>query len=931
MKRHATTASGVIGVRARRSVRLLLVTAAVFAGAGGYAQQAFAATQIHATPRVFGSGQKVLISGEGFAPFEVINVWYDGNDNGTQELNEPATVATADAQGNFSAPTITLHGPPQHHGFRAGSEVPPDLAETMITIGSCWFNDCMINGRDTVCLIGNSPDDTLSDCKVLDSSYSDASSGYNLSDVGPRFAGAGVLAALVNDLGLPGSGCIAMNAAIIAAQALGNDVPNVFNLDFNHPGLTNIACGFPVPYELATYILRFDNHGPDAAFDDARVILNAALLAMGALGGPLSPPVIALQQLVAQAAVAGAIACGHVDYFCNGLDITFNILLKNTLQPKVIPLFVPGLFGKRWGDIIGWAMPVCFGGAENTLPPKDAHDNYLTGICEQGSHPRAVPGSAGPNNSSASIACATGTVTGMSIGYDGDISLDVNDGPTYGPGDINPDTHLPYPPGTLKNPLAPGPGVAPLTNYHNFLPGPGGSDAPGGIDIEIPRFDMARFLPQILVLRTGMKVNVCGRWVADMHQLWNELHPVISLVITNASSGSSDQTPPAVVPNVTGTQGQNDWYTSDVTVSWDFSDAQSPVTSHTGCVTTTITADTPGQTLSCTATSDGGTTTQDVTIKRDATAPSIGHVIDPASPDAAGGGWYTIAPTISFSCSDTGGSGLESCLANGTSSASATLGESSSAQTVVGFATDNAGNVSEDSVSGLLVDLSDPTISVDHDGSANAAGWFNTAVHFTFTCADAISGVATCPAAVDLAEGAEQSVSGTVTDNAGRSASTSVSHINIDTTKPLVTFSGNAGIYTVDQAVLITCTATDALSGIATDTCANIAGPAWSFGVGVTSRTATATDVAGNTRTSSTSFTVIVTAASLDALIRRFFGGDQNGANGLIAKVNAIINAPNANAKSGKLGAFDNQVDAKTGKPLTIEQAALLKQLAAAL
>src|SRR5262249_53403105 len=29
----------------------------------------------------------------------------------------------------------------------------------------------------------------------------------------------------------------------------------------------------------------------------------------------------------------------------------------------------------------------------------------------------------------------------------------------------------------------------------------------------------------------GMTVHVCGRWVADMHMLWNELHPVTTLSI----------------------------------------------------------------------------------------------------------------------------------------------------------------------------------------------------------------------------------------------------------------------------------------------------------------------------------------------------------------------------------------------------------------
>jgi hypothetical protein len=147
----------------------------------------------------------------------------------------------------------------------------------------------------------------------------------------------------------------------------------------------------------------------------------------------------------------------------------------------------------------------------------------------------------------------------------------------------------------------------------------------------------------------------------------------------------------------------------------------------------------------------------------------------------------------------------------------------------------------------------------------------------------------------------------------------------------VITFSGNAGTYTVDQTVNITCSASDALSGVESSTCAAITGPAYSFGPGTTTRSATAVDRAGNTGTGSTSFTVVVTPASLDALIARFFGADQSGANGLIAKVNSIATAPTANAKDGAIAAFDNAVDAKIGNPLTAAQAAILKQLAAAL
>jgi len=51
----------------------------------------------------------------------------------------------------------------------------------------------------------------------------------------------------------------------------------------------------------------------------------------------------------------------------------------------------------------------------------------------------------------------------------------------------------------------------------------------------------------------------------------------------------------------------------------------------------------------------------------------------------------------------------------------------------------------------------------------------------------------------------------------------------------------------------------------------------------------------------------------------------------LVAKIDSVATAPNANAKSNKVAAFDNEIDAQTGKSITADQATLLKQLIAAL
>ncbi len=68
-----------------------------------------------------------------------------------------------------------------------------------------------------------------------------------------------------------------------------------------------------------------------------------------------------------------------------------------------------------------------------------------------------------------------------------------------------------------------------------------------------------------------------------------------------------DSTPPVITPNVSGTLGNNGWYTSNVTVSWTVTEAESPGSLvKTGCVDQNITSDQPATTFSCSATSTGG-------------------------------------------------------------------------------------------------------------------------------------------------------------------------------------------------------------------------------------------------------------------------------------------------------------------------------------
>lgn len=234
-----------------------------------------------------------------------------------------------------------------------------------------------------------------------------------------------------------------------------------------------------------------------------------------------------------------------------------------------------------------------------------------------------------------------------------------------------------------------------------------------------------------------------------------------------------------------------------------------------------------------------------------------------------------------------------------------------------------------------LGDTTPPAASPSQTPAANSNGWNNTSVTVNWNWADSGSGVdvADCTtSSIATTEGAGIKLTATCSDNAGNVASASYT-VNIDETPPTVTYSGDAGTYAVDQPVSISCSATDALSGIQSDTCANISAPAWSFGLGVHSVSATATDRAGNTSSGSASFTVTVDEASLCGLVRQF-STTSGVANGLCAKLDAAA----ASASRGQpgtaakiLSAFDNQVEAQSGKALTADQAKVITTFAAAL
>jgi hypothetical protein len=128
--------------------------------------------------------------------------------------------------------------------------------------------------------------------------------------------------------------------------------------------------------------------------------------------------------------------------------------------------------------------------------------------------------------------------------------------------------------------------------------------------------------------------------------------------------------------------------------------------------------------------------------------------------------------------------------------------------------------------------------------------------------------------------------------------------------------------------VSFSATATDNV-GVVSLTCSPASGS--TFGLGTTTVTCTAMDVAGNTASASFNVTVIVNASSIGTLIDGIEG--MGLSKGVTRSLTGMLQqSPNNNAMCGKLNAFLNIVANRLAQgQLTAAQADLLTQFAQAI
>jgi hypothetical protein len=199
--------------------------------------------------------------------------------------------------------------------------------------------------------------------------------------------------------------------------------------------------------------------------------------------------------------------------------------------------------------------------------------------------------------------------------------------------------------------------------------------------------------------------------------------------------------------------------------------------------------------------SDGSEASQVFLI--DGRGPTVTHTVAPVAP-AGANGWYTTAPSVTFTCSDdVSGLAAGSCAIDGISPAAdhVTLGEAAAAQTVAASATDNAGNVGHDSV-GLKVDLSDPAAPTFVGIAAKTYAVNDLPVQGAISCTstDAISGLQSCVVTGYGSALGSHTLTAIATDNAGRTSTLTLTYIvgfqSGNVLPPVTAPSGDQGIST---------------------------------------------------------------------------------------------------------------------------------------
>jgi hypothetical protein len=381
----------------------------------------------------------------------------------------------------------------------------------------------------------------------------------------------------------------------------------------------------------------------------------------------------------------------------------------------------------------------------------------------------------------------------------------------------------------------------------------------------------------VLVNGTGSTiVNVTGGTFTDNERYGIEVLNGTINIISNPSFGGNglgniypDSTPPVITHTITCLSFLpviGGWCRGTVLVDWTITDPESFVTSTTGCgpapYFTFVTTDTPftGLTLTCSATTNGGTSSATATVFRDFTQPNLALpaniMVEATGPGGATVNYSATAsdgvdPSVTPICAPSSGS----TFAIGATPVNCT-------------ATDDAGNTRTGNFTVTVQDTTPPALTLPANMTIEATSPSGAVANFVATANDIVDGArpvtcvdpsgSTFPIALP---GPTTTVNCSASDTRGNIANGGFTVTVQDTTPPTLTLPADLTLEATGPAGAVatfSASANDIVDGARPVTCVLPSGSTFPITLPITTTTVncSASDTRGNTANGSFGVTV---------------------------------------------------------------------------